>query len=48
MGFVSLGTQSVRALAAPDRVEKPGVVALEALLTEDDSATDLAGVTLSD
>ncbi len=48
MGFVSLGTQSVGVLAAPDRVEKPGVAALEALLSEDDSATDLAGVTLSD
>ncbi|WP_368278126.1 molybdopterin biosynthesis protein [Halovenus carboxidivorans] len=44
LAFVSLGTQSVRVLAAPDRAEKPGVEALEALLPPADLADGLAGI----
>jgi putative molybdopterin biosynthesis protein len=45
--FVSLGTQSVRVLAAPDRADKPAVAHLESLLA-DPPLADLAGVTRSD
>ncbi|ELY57150.1 molybdopterin biosynthesis protein MoeA/LysR substrate binding-domain-containing protein [Natronococcus amylolyticus DSM 10524] len=34
LGFVSLGTQPVRVLANPDRLEKPGVEELEAALDD--------------
>ena len=34
LGFVSLGTQSVDVLAAPDRAEKPGVRELEAAIDD--------------
>jgi putative molybdopterin biosynthesis protein len=40
LGFVSLGSQSVRVRAAPARVDKPGVEALAALL---DDASDVVG-----
>jgi putative molybdopterin biosynthesis protein len=44
LGFVSLGTQSVRVRAAPQRVDKPGVRMLGAQLDRvDDLLTDLSG-----
>ena len=45
--FVSLGSQSARVLAAPDRVDKPAVADLEALLS-DPPLDGLAGVTQLD
>jgi len=44
LGFVSLGNQQVRVLAAPDRASKPGVEELEALLPPaDELVADLDG-----
>jgi molybdenum cofactor synthesis domain-containing protein len=44
-GFVSLGTESVRVLANPDRVDKPGVDSLRSVLDAnlDDVTASLAG-----
>jgi putative molybdopterin biosynthesis protein len=49
LGFVSLGTQPVRVIAAPNRVEKPGVEALSELLPPSGSVlAGLDGVESSD
>jgi molybdenum cofactor synthesis domain-containing protein len=45
LGFVPVGTETVRVLANPDRVEKPGVERLRAVVRDGgaDVLTDLAG-----
>ncbi len=40
LGFVPLGTQSVRVLAAPDRREKPSVADFESILDDLEARTD--------
>ena len=44
LGFVPLGEESVRVLAASDRMEKPGVKALDSVLDDlDEPCADLPG-----
>jgi len=48
LGFVALGTETVRVVAAPDRAEKPGVRALAAAIEDaGDAAASLPGVSLT-
>jgi molybdate-binding protein len=44
LGFVPVGTETVRVLANPDRVEKPGIERLRAVVRDcGDVFADLAG-----